>query len=106
MDDIFEELDGFAISAESEPRMARVITRSSSMLFNAEPVNEPNARAFLREHCWPTGLQDAFVNGLNKIPIRFFICDDSGSMTTNDGMKFETFDNKQMYVLHMFTFIL
>lgn len=96
MDDFFDDIGGFAASVESESPIAKVITRSSSMLFNSEPVNEPNARAFLREHSWPTGLQDAFVKGLKKIPIRFFICDDSGSMTTNDGRKFETFEDKKM----------
>lgn len=30
---------------------------------------------------WPKGLQDCFVDNLNRIPFRFFICDDSGSVS-------------------------
>ena len=29
---------------------------------------------------WPRGLQDSLLNNLHKIPYRFFICDDSGSV--------------------------
>jgi len=68
------------------------------MLFNAEPVNEENAREFLRKNAWPPGLQDALIKGLRKIPIRYIICDDSGSMTTNDGMKFERYEDIRVYV--------
>ena len=63
------------------------------MLFNAEPVNEVKAREFLHNNAWPPGLQDALIKGLKKIPIRYIICDDSGSMTTNDGMKFESYED-------------
>lgn len=34
-----------------------------------------------------TGLIEAFTVNIVKIPIRFFIVDDSGSMSTSDGMK-------------------
>ncbi len=30
---------------------------------------------------WPRGLQNCLINSLNKIPFRFFICDDSGSVS-------------------------
>jgi hypothetical protein len=33
----------------------------------------------------PTGLQSALIAGMTKTPARFFICDDSGSMMSNDG---------------------
>jgi hypothetical protein len=49
--------------------------------------NEEGARAFLRERGFPPGLQDAFVESLIKLPLRFFILDDSGSMATGDGKK-------------------
>jgi hypothetical protein len=48
-------------------------------------VNEAGAREYLTSCKWPKGLQDTFINNLTKIPIRFFICDDSGSMSTEDG---------------------
>ena len=32
---------------------------------------------------WPKGLQDILINSLPKFPIRFFICDDSGSVFNN-----------------------
>jgi hypothetical protein len=43
------------------------------------------AREFLSANKWPIGLQDTFVKNLTTIPIRFFICDDSGSMMASDG---------------------
>ena len=71
-------------------------TGGNSMLFNAEPINEEKARAFLHENAWPLGLQDALMKGLKKIPIRYIICDDSGSMTTNDGYRFEKYEDTRM----------
>jgi hypothetical protein len=86
-------------SAEIIPTVtdsSELSSSGGSMLFNAEPVDEENTRTFLHEHAWPNGLQDALVKGLKKIPIRYIICDDSGSMTTNDGMKFEQFEDKRV----------
>ncbi len=52
----------------------------------AVPIgNQPALREFLTSNRWPLGLQDTFVRNLQKIPFRFFICDDSGSMITPDG---------------------
>jgi hypothetical protein len=31
---------------------------------------------------WPRGLQESLMNNLYKIPYRFFICDDSGSVSS------------------------
>lgn len=50
-------------------------------------VNDGGARALLARHRWPTGLQDAFVRNLSRVPVRYFICDDSGSMSTSDGKR-------------------
>ena len=44
-----------------------------------EPTGE-NARPLLIEHSWTKGLQDKFILALKKLPLRFFICDDSGSV--------------------------
>lgn len=51
----------------------------------AEPVNEAGLRNFLQANAWPSGLQDTLVKGARRIPIRYFICDDSGSMAYTDG---------------------
>lgn len=49
--------------------------------------NDGGAREFLTLCKWPPALQDAFLQNLYKTPIRFFICDDSGSMATADGSR-------------------
>lgn len=50
-------------------------------------VNEQAAREYLSAHNWPAGLQECFLDTINEFPLRFFICDDSGSMATNDGSR-------------------
>jgi hypothetical protein len=39
----------------------------------------------LLEHGWPTGLRKALVAALIDTPVRYMICDDSGSMMVSDG---------------------
>lgn len=51
------------------------------------PTQEAEATPFLKEHEWPVGLQKSLFNSCKKIPIRFFIVDDSGSMGTSDGKR-------------------
>ena len=58
-------------------------------------INEAGAREFLSGNLWPIGLQDTCIQNLSKIPIRFFICDDSGSMVASDGHKILTAPNGQ-----------
>ena len=49
-------------------------------------TNEEGARRFLDKHKWPVGFQSLVISQITeKIPIRFFICDDSGSMFEDDG---------------------
>ena len=60
-----------------------------------EAVEEVDIRNFLSSHSWPEGLQNALVNTLKKMPIRYFICDDSGSMTYSGGMKLANSNGKQ-----------
>ncbi len=43
------------------------------------------AEAYLTSQSWPPAMQEVFLKNLPKIAIRFFICDDSGSMGTEDG---------------------
>ena len=52
---------------------------------SSSTIDEPAARRFLFEKGWPLGLQTALINNLAKVPMRFFICDDSGSMMSDDG---------------------
>lgn len=51
------------------------------------PVNAPNVKKFLGGYNWCKGMQSALITNCKKVPIRFFIIDDSGSMITNDGNK-------------------
>ena len=48
-------------------------------------IDEKAMREYLTENHWPPGLQTALVDTCKKMPVRFFITDDSGSMLTNDG---------------------
>jgi hypothetical protein len=47
--------------------------------------DDNNAKQYLNHHGWPTGMQNALLKSTAKVPLRFFIIDDSGSMITNDG---------------------
>ena len=49
------------------------------------PPDEAGIRKYLAKAGWPRGLQQAVIDTAHKIPIRYFITDDSGSMLTNDG---------------------
>jgi hypothetical protein len=49
--------------------------------------NEDNTKDFLSKHDWPLGLQNLLLQNIVEIPFRFFICDDSGSMSTKDGKR-------------------
>ena len=50
-------------------------------------ANEAGAKEYLSELNWPKPLQEAFLRSVEQIPIRYFICDDSGSMGAMDGTK-------------------
>lgn len=54
-------------------------------LNDGSSVNEGAIRNYLSRNCWPIGLQTVLINGISNCPVRFFICDDSGSMMSNDG---------------------
>ena len=49
------------------------------------PLNIEGTRNFLRSHQFPEGFIEHFINNEEHVPIRFFICDDSGSMFESDG---------------------
>ena len=44
-------------------------------------INETGAREYLDSCNWPLGLQDMLMQSLATIPIRFFVYDDSGSVS-------------------------
>jgi len=46
-------------------------------------INEEGVRDFLSSISWPQGFQDFFIRNLQMFPIRFVICDDSGSVLQN-----------------------
>lgn len=48
-------------------------------------LDHQGAVSYLTNHGWPMGLQQALLKNLERIPMRFFICDDSGSMSCSDG---------------------
>ena len=47
--------------------------------------DEDATRTFLAEHQWPMGFTNLILEETKNIPVRFFICDDSGSMCVSDG---------------------
>lgn len=52
---------------------------------NPVPVNEERCRKYLADRQFPPGISTAIIQNLEKVPFRFFICDDSGSMMMPDG---------------------
>lgn len=48
-------------------------------------LNEPEGMNYLARHGWPVALQHNFIKELRRIPKRFMIIDDSGSMSASDG---------------------
>ena len=52
--------------------------------------DEDKARAFLTKNDWPEGFQKVMLEQCSTIPVRFFVCDDSGSMIHDDGQQLVT----------------
>ena len=44
----------------------------------SRPALEREATEFMSKHHWPTGLQQSLIRSCSKLPLRFFIVDDSG----------------------------
>ena len=63
-------------------------------------INEQGVRDFLTGHRWPIGLQSTVIQSFSRVPIRFFICDDSGSMATNDGHRLLTDSHNQVKMVN------
>jgi len=60
--------------------------------------DEFNAKQYLNHNGWPIGMQTALLRCISKVPIRFFIIDDSGSMVTNDGHMMTGVGSKTRFV--------
>jgi hypothetical protein len=56
------------------------------------------AKQYLNHNGWPIGMQTALLRCISKVPIRFFIIDDSGSMVTNDGHMMTGVGSKTRFV--------
>jgi len=82
--------DGTRQHIEEAPR-AGSKRRGGAEVFEASavysPPDEAAATAFLSQKHWPQGLISILLKSCEKYPIRHFIIDDSGSMSTNDGHK-------------------
>lgn len=64
----------------------------------AQVFDEKASRAFLTSKNWPTGLQNEYIGGLTKCPMRYVIIDDSGSMATRDAVRIvESTDGRNAY---------
>jgi hypothetical protein len=89
-------VEAYAVPIQEEerylPNGAQHLRRTTSnfaqtglLRINQTFIDVPAAKEYLTSCKWPKGLQDTFVKNLSKMPIRFFICDDSGSMNNDDG---------------------
>lgn len=75
----------------SQHTSLRYLREANNSFYNPDvssTVNQAAAREFLTRMRWPPGLQDFLIHNVSsKLPYRFFICDDSGSMQTSDGKR-------------------
>jgi hypothetical protein len=69
-------------------------TEANQQISQRLPVvqNPANLRGYLDSNGWPSAMQEYFITSLERIPIRYFICDDSGSMNTEDGKRIITYN--------------
>ena len=74
------------VEGERSRKWPKSLQKAVISSFKRKP-DAAGARKFLNSNYWPCGLIEAFILNVEKVPIRFFIIDDSGSMNTNDGLK-------------------
>lgn len=60
---------------------------SAPLSHHSGGCNEKGISDFLNSQGYPPGLIQQCLNTMQKFPVRYFICDDSGSMMTADGNK-------------------
>jgi hypothetical protein len=73
--------------AFDETAGSRYGAQAPSNVLLPQTIDESAARAFLTSNGWCLGLQNTLLKNLTKTPIRFIICDDSGSMMSQDGYR-------------------
>lgn len=78
-----EEATNANVRVQTEPYM--FATMKSQSKIGDGPIKE-----FLDQDDWPPGLQDALVKNIVQFPFRFFVCDNSGSMSLDDGHRMVT----------------
>lgn len=100
----YDEKNSFESNAEllrESSSLNRNTQKSSSPSSSHQPPEQSNimkkkrfidpdilgAKRYLQGAGWPLGLQEALIKSIKKLPYRYFICDDSGSMLTADGHK-------------------
>lgn len=77
-------------SSQTSLRYLNINHRNSSFYNShvASTINMGATKRFLTSKGWSEGLQDFLIHNVaTKLPYRFFICDDSGSMVTSDGKR-------------------
>ena len=90
INDVHIQVQGYA-AEPTAPINPNYVSASTLPQFQ----NEGGAREFLQGQGFPQGLQDSFIETLVKIPLRFFILDDSGSMAMNDGKRIVVSNGKK-----------
>jgi hypothetical protein len=80
-------VQAYAVGGSAEASPTSMYLENMDFRNFEKQINEVGAKAFLDSQGWPKGLQNSFLKSTRKIPIRFFICDNSGSMIANDGHK-------------------
>lgn len=83
--------------SSSRDNQQPLLSRNYSSNYTLTP-NEQTTKAFLSQREWPIGLQNLLLKNIVRVPYRFFICDDSGSMSTNDGNRLLGHGNKTAVV--------
>jgi hypothetical protein len=74
--------EGAVIGVNEENTNIPITVPNLNLLPNVESTKE-----YLNSKHWPLGYQEFLIKNATRMPYRFFICDDSGSMATNDGKR-------------------
>lgn len=74
-------------SAYNPPLQSNSLDSKFLWMVNEPPLNPNGLKNYLISQSWTPGMIEEFKNNLKNIPMRYFVYDDSGSMTTNDGKK-------------------
>jgi len=64
-------------------------------------IDGDGLKNFLQREGFPRGLYPVVLDNLRRLPIRFIIADDSGSMMTNDGHRVIIQGHQTRYTLCM-----